>query len=134
MPPRLPFLSTPSDARTATLQGLLIATIVIGALYFAREVLLPLTLAILLSFVLTPPLLVLRRFKVPRVLAVAIVVVTAFAIIGGLGWLVSREATDLAVGEDPVAPRRHQRVEGAQEGRRCTDRPSGRARPARARC
>ncbi|MEZ5875557.1 MAG: AI-2E family transporter [Hyphomicrobiales bacterium] len=95
MPPRLPFLSTPSDARTATLQGLLIATIVIGALYFAREVLLPLTLAILLSFVLTPPLLVLRRFKVPRVLAVVIVVATAFAIIGGSGWLVPREATDL---------------------------------------
>lgn len=72
MPPRspLPLLSTPSDARTATLQGLLIATIVIATLYFMREILVPLALAIMLSFVLTPPLLMLRRIKVPRVLAV----------------------------------------------------------------
>ena len=63
MPPRspLPLLSTPSDARTATLQGLLIATIVIAALYFMREILVPLALAILLSFVLTPPLLLLEE-------------------------------------------------------------------------
>ena len=93
----LPFLPVASDTRAGTLQGLLIATIVIGGLYFGREVLLPLAVAILLSFVLTPPLLLLRRIKVPRALAVAIVVITAFAIIGGLGWLISREATKLAV-------------------------------------
>ena len=98
MPPRSPFplLTTPSDARTATLQGLLIGAIVIAALYVGREVLLPLALAILLSFVLTPPLLLLRKIKVPRIVAVAIVVITAFAIIFGLGWMMSREATDLA--------------------------------------
>jgi len=96
MPPSLPFLASSSDARANTLQGLLIATIVIGGLYFAREVLLPLALAIILSFVLTPPLLLLRRIKVPRVLAVILVVAIAFGIIGGLGWLISREATNLA--------------------------------------
>ncbi|HUU25934.1 MAG TPA: AI-2E family transporter [Methyloceanibacter sp.] len=98
MPPRspLPLLQPAGDSRARTLQGLLIATIVIGGLYFGQEVLLPLALAILLSFVLTPPLLALRRIKVPRVLAVGLVVVTAFAIIGGLGWLISREATKLA--------------------------------------
>jgi predicted PurR-regulated permease PerM len=97
MPPRSTFLlSTPSDARTATLQGLLIGAIVIAALYFGSEVLVPLALAILLSFVLTPPLLLLRRIKVPRALAVGIVVGAAFAVIGGLGWLISREVTQLA--------------------------------------
>ncbi len=96
MPPRSPILPTSADSRAAILQGLLIAAIVIGALYFGREVLLPLALAILLSFVLTPPLLLLRRIKVPRVLAVAIAVAIAIAIIGGLGWLISREATKLA--------------------------------------
>jgi predicted PurR-regulated permease PerM len=98
MPPRssLPFFSSSSDERTATLQGLLIATIVICALYFGREILLPLALAILLSFVLTRPLIWLRRLKVPRLLAVGIVVGFAFIIIGGLGWLLSREAADLA--------------------------------------
>ena len=58
--------------------------------------LLPLALAILLSFVLTPPLVLLRRLSVPRVIAVSIVVSCAFAIILALGWLVSREITQLA--------------------------------------
>lgn len=98
MPPRpqFPVLSAPSDARTAILQGMLIATLVIAALYFGRDVLVPLALAILLSFVLTRPLVMLRRIGVPRILAVAIVVSCAFATIFALGWLVSREATQLA--------------------------------------
>ncbi len=98
MPPRssLPFFSSSSDSRAATLQGLLIATIVIAALYFGREVLLPLALAILLSFVLTPPLLMLRRIKVPRILAVGLVVGAAFVVIAALGWLLSRQVADLA--------------------------------------
>jgi predicted PurR-regulated permease PerM len=85
-----------SEARTATLQSLLIAAIVITGLYFGREVLLPLALAILLSFVLSPPLLFLRRLKVPRLIGVGIVVAIAFAIIFGLGWLMSQQATQLA--------------------------------------
>jgi predicted PurR-regulated permease PerM len=97
MPPRssLPFFFT-HDARTPILEGLLIAAIVVAALYVGREVLLPLALAILLSFVLTPPLLLLRRIKVPRAIAVGIVVSCAFAITLGVGWLISREATQLA--------------------------------------
>jgi len=64
MPPRSPFpmFSTGSDSRAALLQGLMIGVIVVGTLYIAREVLLPLALAILLSFVLTPLLL---RPRVP---------------------------------------------------------------------
>ena len=93
---RIPVLSTRADSRTAILQGLLIATLVIGALYVGREVLVPLALAILLSFVLTRPLVLLRRFGVPRILAVAIVVSCAFAVIFGLGWLLSREFSELA--------------------------------------
>jgi predicted PurR-regulated permease PerM len=80
----------------ALLQGLMIGAIVVGTLYIAREVLLPLTLAILLSFVLTPLLLLLRKVKVPRVLAVIIVVTLAFAIIFGLGWMMSQQASQLA--------------------------------------
>ena len=99
MPPRsqFPVLSAPSDARTAILQGLLIAALVIAALYFGRDVLLPLALAIVLSFVLTRPLVLLRRIGVPRIFAVAIVVTCAFATIFALGWLLSREVTQLAV-------------------------------------
>ena len=58
--------------------------------------LLPLALAILLSFVLTPALLFLRRLKIPRVVGVAIVVAFAFALIFSLGWTMSKQATQLA--------------------------------------
>ncbi|HKA47568.1 MAG TPA: AI-2E family transporter [Methyloceanibacter sp.] len=98
MPPRLPFpmFSSSSDSRAALLQGLMIGAIVVGTLYVAREVLLPLTLAILLSFVLTPLLVLLRKIKVPRVLAVIIVVTLAFAVIFGLGWLLTQQVARLA--------------------------------------
>ncbi|MGV1015251.1 MAG: AI-2E family transporter, partial [Methyloceanibacter sp.] len=98
MPPRaaLPLLTRTTDSRAAILQGLLIAAIVVTALYVGRDVLLPLALSIVLAFVLSPALLLLRRIKVPRVAAVAIVVAFAFAIIFALGWLLSREATHLA--------------------------------------
>src|SRR5262249_8131979 len=95
---RLPFpmFSSSSDSRAALLQGLMIGAIVVGTLYVAREVLLPLTLAILLSFVLTPLLVLLRKIKVPRVLAVIIVVTLAFAVIFGLGWLLTQQVARLA--------------------------------------
>jgi predicted PurR-regulated permease PerM len=96
VPPRFPIISiSRSESRAETLQGLLIAALVIAGLYIGREVLLPLALAILLSFVLTPMLLFLRRLKLPRVLGVAIVVSFAFAVIFGLGWLLSQQAAQL---------------------------------------
>lgn len=96
MPPRFPIFSTSSsEARTEALQGLLIAALVVTALYVGREVLLPLALAILLSFVLTPMLLLLRRLNIPRVLSVGIVVSVAFAVIFMLGWLLSQQISQL---------------------------------------
>jgi predicted PurR-regulated permease PerM len=90
------FTSSGSEARTVALQRLLLAAVVISALYFGREVLLPLALAILLSFVLTPILLFLRRLKVPRTIGVVIVVTLAFGIIVSLGWLMTQQAAQLA--------------------------------------
>ena len=98
MPPRRPLaiFTSGQDNRLAVLQGLLIAAIVVTALYVGREVLLPLTLAILISFVLTPPLIFLRRLKVPRVLAVGIVVSAAFAFVLAVGWAISQQLSDLS--------------------------------------
>ena len=98
MPPRSPFpvFGTNADSRAALLQGLLIAAVVVAALHFGRDLLLPLTFAILLSFVLSPPLLWLRRLRVPRVLSVLVVVIFAFTIIGSLGWIMSQQIAGLA--------------------------------------
>jgi predicted PurR-regulated permease PerM len=97
VPPSFPiFAGSNADTREAILQGLLIAALIIAGLYFGREVLLPLAVAILLSFVLTPPLLLLRRLKVPRVIGVSVVVTFAFLVMVSLGWLLSQQITQLA--------------------------------------
>ena len=73
-----------------------IAAVGVTALYCGRQVLIPIALASLLSFVLTPPLMLLQRLRIPRGPAVALVTLLAFTIIGGIGLEVGRQATELA--------------------------------------
>jgi predicted PurR-regulated permease PerM len=65
-------------------------------LYFGREIIIPIALAILLSFVLAPLVGLLQRIRVPRGLAVVSVVVLAFALIFALGSLLASQLTQLA--------------------------------------
>ena len=73
-----------------------IAAVGVAALYCGRQVLIPIALASLLSFVLTPPLLLLQKVRIPRGPAVALVTLFAFTILGGIGLEVGRQATELA--------------------------------------
>jgi predicted PurR-regulated permease PerM len=50
----------------STLVGIVTAVVAVAGLYFARDVLIPITLAILLSFVLAPIVDLLRKVWVPR--------------------------------------------------------------------
>jgi predicted PurR-regulated permease PerM/methylmalonyl-CoA mutase cobalamin-binding subunit len=68
----------------------------LAALYFAREILLPIALAILLSFLLTPLADRLERWGFPRALAVVLVVFMSFAVLGGLGWVVTDQLVDMS--------------------------------------
>jgi predicted PurR-regulated permease PerM len=75
----------------------LMTVVVAGAgLYLAREVLVPLALATLLSFMLAPALLLLRRIHIGRVPAVFIVVAGAFAIIVAFGAAITTQLGSLA--------------------------------------
>src|SRR6202521_6426629 len=65
-------------------------------LYFGREIIIPIALAILLSFVLAPLVGLLQRTRVPRGLAVVSVVVIAFALIFAMGSLLASQLTQLA--------------------------------------
>ena len=58
---------------------------IIAALYFARDILLPLALSILLSFLLAPLVARIERLRIRRAPAVLIAVTLAFGIIGLLG-------------------------------------------------
>lgn len=67
----------------------------LAALYLAREILLPIALAILLSFLLTPLANRLEHWRVPRTLSAVLVVTFAFAVLGLLGWIVTDQLVDL---------------------------------------
>lgn len=71
--------------------GLAVAT-----LYFAQEVLIPLVLAVLLSFLLAPLVRYVERLRVGRIPAVLAVVAVAFSLIFLLGWVVGEQLVHLA--------------------------------------
>jgi len=80
----------------STLKTVLIAVVVVAALYFGREVLVPIALAILLTFVLAPLVRLLQGWYFPRIIAVMIVGLLAFAAIFGLGALMVSQVNQLA--------------------------------------
>ena len=69
--------------------------LVVAGLYFAREVLIPIALAILLSFLLAPLVRLLEKLKLPRAVSVIVAVVLAFGVIGGVGFVVYDQLADL---------------------------------------
>jgi predicted PurR-regulated permease PerM len=69
--------------------------LVVVVLYWAQTVLVPFAVAILLTFVLTPPVTWLQRWigRIPAVLAIVMVV---FAVLGLAGWGLARQMDHLA--------------------------------------
>jgi predicted PurR-regulated permease PerM len=69
--------------------------VILSAFAWAKEFLLPLILAILISFLLAPVVSRLERWRFPRAVAVLSVVAIVFALIGGLCSTLSLEGLDL---------------------------------------
>ncbi len=69
---------------------------VVVALIAGRELLLPLAIAVLLAFLLTPLVAALERRRVPRALAVLGVILVIFSAMAFAGWSISTQLTDLA--------------------------------------
>jgi predicted PurR-regulated permease PerM len=69
--------------------------LVVGVLYWAQAVLVPIALAILLAFVLTPPVTWLQRW-IGRVPAVLAMVTLVFTVLGLAGWGLARQMDHLA--------------------------------------
>ena len=74
----------------------MVGAVVVAVLYFTREILVPIALAVLLSFVLAPLVRFLQRLKVPRSIAVIAAVATALAIAFSLATMVMIEVNQLA--------------------------------------
>ncbi len=88
-----------APAETPGLSGLLtlaVAVVVVAGLYLGRTVLIPITLAVLLSFLLAPIVNLLRRIHLGRVLSVLVAVILALGIIVAVGGLIGTQIADLA--------------------------------------
>ena len=94
-PARL-FSQVRQPVRNSAVTSVLMAGVLVAALYFGREVLVPIALAVLMSFVLAPLVALLQRFRVPRVIAVFLVVVAAFSAVFFLGGLMASQINQLA--------------------------------------
>jgi predicted PurR-regulated permease PerM len=81
---------------SSIVNALIIFVIVIATLYFGREVLIPVALAGILSFMLAPPVRMLQNLRFPRGLAVIAVVLLAFSAIFALGGVMAHQVTRLA--------------------------------------
>jgi predicted PurR-regulated permease PerM len=96
-PPATPVqVSPPAGPDLVTLAMVALGVVVVAALYLAREVLIPITLAILLSFVLGPVVSLFRRLHLPRVPAVLLAVILALCIIATLGSVIGVQIASLA--------------------------------------
>jgi predicted PurR-regulated permease PerM len=80
--------------------NLAVAALIVTGLYFGREILVPVALAVLFSFVLAPFVIRLQSLRVPRTLAVLVAVFVGFSIIFSLGGMMISQANRLA-GELP---------------------------------
>jgi predicted PurR-regulated permease PerM len=69
--------------------------LVVAVLYWAQDVLVPVFLAVLLTFVLTPPVVWLQR-RIGKVPAVLLIVTLVFAFLGLAGWGVVRQMSNLS--------------------------------------
>lgn len=82
----------------ALIPFLYIATIalLVTILALAHAVFIPVALAVLLSFILTPGVRALERRGLPRLGAVALVMVLTLGVVGGFGYVLSRQFNDFA--------------------------------------
>jgi len=95
-------LVTPAfQATLKVLTSTVVVAVVVGVLYWAQSVLIPIVLAVFLVFPLAPLVANLQRLRLGRRLSVVVVVLFAALVLGGVVWLVEIEIKSLA-GELPT--------------------------------
>ncbi|KMO31020.1 membrane protein [Methylobacterium variabile] len=94
-PARIQAAETPGDGLAAPL---VIAAVIAAALYFGREILIPIVIAVLLSFVLGPLVALLRKLRIGRIASVGVAVLLLLTVVAGLGGLIGMQLADLSTG------------------------------------
>ena len=110
-PTRIAAAETP---KSALVSPVLVSAIIIAGLYFGREIFIPIAIAVLLSFVLGPLVALLRRWHLPRAVAVGTAVVFTLGVVAALATLIGVQVAGLA-GD---VPRYRSTIERKVEGLR----------------
>jgi predicted PurR-regulated permease PerM len=93
---------------------LAVAVVVVAALYVAQDVLIPIVLATMLSFVLSPLVELIERAGISRVPSVIVTVLLAFCVIAFGGLLMARQASAFASHAPEYAAAIEQKVQDLQ--------------------
>jgi predicted PurR-regulated permease PerM len=64
-------------------------------LYFGRQIFIPLALAVVLSFLLSPFVALLERLRLRRIPSVLTVLVLCFVLAGGVGWILANQLLEI---------------------------------------
>lgn len=84
------------SAPRSSASPLLVLVVATAALYLAREVIIPLALAVLLSFLLAPLVRRLEAMRLGRIAATLLAVLIGMSVIAGVGWVAGNQALNLA--------------------------------------
>ncbi|MGU3538187.1 AI-2E family transporter [Methylobacterium sp. A54F] len=120
VPPRPTRIAAAETPKAAIVSPVLVGGVIIAGLYFGREILIPIAIAVLLSFVLGPLVALLRRLRLGRFPSVALSVLLTLGVVAALATLIGVQLADLA-GD---VPRYRDTIERKVEGLR--DSPAGR--------
>jgi predicted PurR-regulated permease PerM len=115
IPPRPTRIAAAETPRAAMASPVVIAAVIIAGLYFGREILIPIAIALLLSFVLGPLVHFLRRVRIPRLLAVGLTVMLTMGVVAALATLIGVQVADLAGDVPRYRATIERKVEGLRE-------------------
>lgn len=101
-------------ASTGAVSPLITSVVVIAILYFARRILVPVALALLFAFLLSPVVTLLRRCRIPRIPAVLFVILVAFGIVAGTAWAVTGQLIDIVNELPRYRANIHAKIEAVQ--------------------
>ena len=111
---------SPKSLKLSPLVVLGTLVLIVASLYWARVVLIPVALAILLTFLLSPADSVLQRLGLGRVVSVALLAVLMFSLIGIIGWAISVQVKEFANDLPGYQGNIKKRIEALQVGQGTT--------------
>lgn len=89
-------MNSPSPDNASSFPSLVTAVVCIAALYLGRDVLIPIALAVLLTFLLSPIVTRLERYHLGKTAPALGVLLIAVILLACLGWVVAKQGIHLA--------------------------------------